>query len=66
MISWSSGREADDDGLENHCTERYRGFESFLLRFGRVMKLAERLPSNSIITCTSGCSYIVRIQRNIL
>ena len=25
----------DRDGLENRCTERYRGFESLLLRFRR-------------------------------
>ena len=29
----SSGRAAEGDGLENRCTERYRGFESLLLRF---------------------------------
>ena len=28
----SSGRAAEGDGLENRCTERYRGFESLLLR----------------------------------
>ena len=32
----SSGRAAEGDGLENRCTERYRGFESLLLRLTNV------------------------------
>ena len=32
--NWSSGREVEDDSLENYCVERHRRFESFLLRMG--------------------------------
>ena len=30
--SWRDGRVVDCGGLENRCTERYRGFESLSLR----------------------------------
>ena len=30
--SWRDGRVVDRGGLENRCTERYRGFESLSLR----------------------------------
>ena len=29
---WRDGRVVDRGGLENRCTERYRGFESLSLR----------------------------------
>ena len=32
MKSWRDGRVVDRGGLENRCTERYRGFESLSLR----------------------------------
>ncbi len=36
------GRVVDCGGLENRCTERYRGFESLTLR-QNIEKLVERL-----------------------
>ena len=35
--SWRDGRVVDCGGLENRCTERYRGFESLSLRQEEVV-----------------------------
>ena len=34
---WRDGRVVDRGGLENRCTERYRGFESLSLRKDEVV-----------------------------
>ena len=36
---WRDGRVVDRGGLENRCTERYRGFESLSLRKKKQMKI---------------------------
>ena len=36
--SWRDGRVVDRGGLENRCTERYRGFESLSLRQKREVR----------------------------
>ena len=36
---WRDGRVVDRGGLENRCTERYRGFESLSLRKRNVKYL---------------------------
>jgi hypothetical protein len=66
--AWRDGRVVDCGGLENRCTERYRGFESLSLRtygcssVGRALVSKTRCRAfESLLPCKSLNILILRL-----